>query len=151
MRRGSKPKAWGWCLFLLSSPNRTVQRFIRPSTRQQACIRLPFVGFPQVTDVLVSELRWMSEMRYVVLILSRPLHVHISCIPIPLLGHALRAPVGPDSEFRVTNPIGAAVRLQRFPKWREWTIWNLTAKESRLPERSGGRSQSKRACSTHQE
>ena len=70
---------------------------------------VPSFRFPEMADALLSELRWMAIMLHVILLLGLPLNVHIPRIPIALFGHALRAPVRPDSELCVAKPIGAAV------------------------------------------
>jgi hypothetical protein len=87
-----------------------------------------------MTDVFVSELRWMAEILNVVLVLTLSLNIHVACVPIALFGHGLRTPVRPDSELRVAKPIGATVLLQRLPEWQERTVWDLSAKERRLPK-----------------
>ena len=50
-----------------------------------------------------------------VVVLRAALYVHAAGIPISLLGNALRAPMGPDSEFRISKPVGDPVSFQRFP------------------------------------
>src|SRR5581483_7519029 len=51
-------------------------------------LRIPLLRFPEMTDVLVSELRWMAIILYVMLILRLSLDVHVPRIPVTLFGHA---------------------------------------------------------------
>ena len=41
--------------------------------------------------------------------------VHVSRIPIALTRHSLGAPVGPDAELGVAEPVRTAILLERFP------------------------------------
>src|SRR5271157_5781265 len=50
-----------------------------------------------------------------VVVLRAALYVHAAGIPISLLGNALRAPMGPDTELRISKPVGSAISFQRFP------------------------------------
>src|SRR5271165_237802 len=50
-----------------------------------------------------------------VVVLRAALYVHAAGIPISLLGNALRAPMGPDSELRISKPVGNSISFQRFP------------------------------------
>src|SRR5271157_191743 len=50
-----------------------------------------------------------------VVVLRAALYVHAAGIPISLLGNALRAPMGPDSELHISKPVGNPIRFQRFP------------------------------------
>src|ERR1035441_7209291 len=51
----------------------------------------------------------------VVVVLGAALYVHAAGVPVSLLRNALRAPMSPDSELGVAEPVGIAVSLQRFP------------------------------------
>ncbi len=53
-------------------------------------------------------------MPQMVFILRRPLNVHIPGIPVPEHGYALRSPVAPDAELRVTEPFGHFIGTQGF-------------------------------------
>src|SRR5215471_11544250 len=50
-----------------------------------------------------------------VVVLGTALDIHAAGIPIPLLGNALRAPMSPNSELHVSEPVRASVCFQRFP------------------------------------
>src|ERR1039457_2023180 len=101
-----------------------------------------------MADIFVSELGRMAVMFYVILILRLALDVHISRVPVPLFGHALRTRVRPDSEFRITRPVRATIGLQRLPKWQERAVRNLAPKEGRVSCCPGYPRQCKRTCAT---
>src|SRR5882757_8550459 len=53
--------------------------------------------------------------------------IHFPGVPIALLGHALGCPMGPDSKFRVSKPVGAAITLlERLPSGFERSGGNIS-------------------------
>ena len=88
-----------------------------PGARFHIFVHQPFrikaFRFPQGTDVLISELRRMAVMPQMVQVLRSPLDIHISGIPVSAHGHALRAPMTPDAQFCVPEPIGIGMSRQR--------------------------------------
>ena len=76
--------------------------------------RIKGLRLPQRTQILVAEFGWMAVMPHMVFILRRPLNVHVSGIPVPEHGHALRSPVAPDAELRVAEPFGHFIGAQGF-------------------------------------
>ena len=76
---------------------------------------VPVLRPPDMTDVFVPELRRVAVGFDVVVVLRTALNVHASGIPIALLGNTLRAPMSPDAELRIAEPIGEPVGSERFP------------------------------------
>src|SRR5207248_733506 len=66
-------------------------------------------------NVLVAELRRMSEVLYVIVILARTLNIHVTRIPVALLRRPLRTPMRPNAEFSIAKPVGTPILFQRFP------------------------------------
>ena len=75
----------------------------------------PFIYYPIMADVLITELRRVPVCLDVVVVLGIALYVHAAGVPISLLGDALRTPMSPDPELGVAKPIGVPVSLQGFP------------------------------------
>ena len=49
-----------------------------------------------------------------VFVLGAALHVHIAGVPVAIFSGGLRAPMRPDAELGVPEPLGNLVRPQRF-------------------------------------
>ena len=77
-------------------------------------VRIEILGLPESADILVSEFRRMSVPADVVKVLLGILDVHIPGVPVAVHGDRLRAPVAPDTEFAVAEPVGGAVPVKGF-------------------------------------
>src|ERR1019366_3009308 len=88
-----------------------------------------------MANILVSELRRVPVLLDVIVILTRALYVHVPRIPVALFGDALRAPMRPNAEFRISKPIRAVIGLQRLPKRQEGSLRNCSLKELRVVQR----------------
>ena len=77
--------------------------------------RFPVEQRPLSAQVLVTELGGVAIVRILEVVIGRSLLIHIACIPVPVFGHALWAPVRPDAELGVAIPFGRFVLQQRIP------------------------------------
>ena len=95
----------------------------------------PALGLPEVVDLHEADLRRVAVRLHVIVVGRVALQIHPARVPVTLLGHALRRPVGPDAELGVPEPLGHPVVLrQRIPRRSERSRRNDT------PGGSGGRS-----------
>jgi len=76
---------------------------------------LPLVGLPKVVDLHEAGGGGVAVGLEVVLVLGVALEVHLTGVPVALLGDALRGPVGPDAELGVTEPVGRFVGAEGGP------------------------------------
>ena len=65
--------------------------------------------FPQRADILIPEFGGVAVVTDMIAVLIGALDVHVAGVPVAVHGNGLRAPVGPDAEFRVAEPVGALV------------------------------------------
>src|SRR5208283_453615 len=88
----------------------------------------------------------------VVVVLRAALYVHAARVPIALLGNALGAPMGPDSELRISKPVGNSISFQRFPvgpkRTCDWVASKIAITVCGLPRQCGvgSRKQTCAAC-----
>src|SRR6266702_195419 len=75
----------------------------------------PGFGLPQMIDFHEPESTGVTVMLDVIFVGRFALLVHQPRIPVALLGDALRAPMRPDSEFRIAKPLGNRVLGERAP------------------------------------
>src|ERR1035438_10335292 len=87
-----------------------------------------------MANILVSKMRWVPVLLDVIVILARALYVHISRVPVALLGHTLRAPMRPYPELCIAKPIRAVIGLQRLPKRQEGSLRDLSLEKLRVPQ-----------------
>jgi hypothetical protein len=66
-------------------------------------------SFPRGDDVFVAKLCGVAVVFEVVLILFVALEVKVPRIPVAVFGGGLRAPMGPDAQFGVAEPVRASV------------------------------------------
>ncbi len=76
-------------------------------------IGIPLLGLPQRDDVLVAELRGVTVMLQVILVMLAALFVDAAGIPVAVHRHGLRAPMGPDAELGIAEPIRTLVLFER--------------------------------------
>ena len=82
----------------------------------QQRVGIPALCLPQDVDVFESDFRGMTVGLDVIVVGGVALDVHAAGIPVALLRHALRGPVGPDAELGVAEPVRRPVlRLQGLP------------------------------------
>ena len=74
--------------------------------------RIKLFGLPQCAEILVAKLGRVAVMTQMIEVLRRALDVHVAGIPVAVHGNRLRAPVGPDAEFSVAEPVRALVLTQ---------------------------------------
>src|SRR5574344_2547334 len=75
-------------------------------------LRVPFVCFPQGYPVFKPVFRRMSHSVYLIIIGAMTLHIHFSGIPVSVFSLALRSPVGPNTEFCITEPFRTLIVCQ---------------------------------------
>ena len=75
-------------------------------------VGVPLLGLPQRDDVLVAELRRMAVVLDVVGVVAVAGFVHAARVPIAVHRHRLRAPVRPDAELGVAEPIRTGITLE---------------------------------------
>ena len=78
-------------------------------------LRFPLLGLEERQDILIAELRGMTVMFAVVLILVVALHIHLAGHPVTTAFHALGTPMRPDAELGITEPFGRLMGLKRRP------------------------------------
>ena len=78
-------------------------------------LRFPVEQRPLRAQILVAEVRGVSVMRILELVVGRTLHIHVARIPVAIFRNALRAPMRPDAELGVAIPLGRVVLQQRIP------------------------------------
>ncbi len=103
-------------------------------------IGVPFLGLPERDDILVTQLRGMTVMLEVILVLRMSLDVEMPGVPVAEHGHGLRPPVSPDAQFRVTKPVRILILLERLKTGLERTLGDCRSIGVlwRSRERSGG-------------
>jgi hypothetical protein len=67
------------------------------------------LGMPDIIDIFEAEFGGVPIVVYMVVVLVITRYVHVSSIPIPAFGLALGAPMGPDAELGILEPLGALV------------------------------------------
>src|ERR1039457_7113923 len=82
-----------------------------------------------MADVFIFELRRVTVLLDVILILTRTLYIHVPRIPIALFRYTLRAPMRPYSKLRIPKPLRATIGFERLPKWQEWALRSFPLKE----------------------
>ena len=70
------------------------------------------LSLPQCTNVLVAKCRRMPVVPHMVAVLVGTLYIHMPGVPVAVHWNRLRAPVRPDAEFRVAEPVRALVLAQ---------------------------------------
>ncbi len=70
---------------------------------------VPLVGGEEVDEVFVADFGLRAEALAVVLVLVGAFHVHVAGVPVAVADGGLRAPVGPDAELGVGEPVGRGV------------------------------------------
>ena len=81
-----------------------------PVVQIHQLVGVEVLGLPQGADVLVAELGRVPVVAHVVQVLGAALDVHVAGVPIAEHGHALGAPVAPDAELHIPEPLRALVR-----------------------------------------
>ena len=102
-------------------------------------IRVPFLCFPDIHQVLVADLGGMAIRFAVVQVLRLALDVHVARVPVAVFNRRLRSPVRPDAELGIAKPVRNLVGLQRFPGWQERSALRRllrTGKSSKKPARN---------------
>ena len=76
---------------------------------------IPFLGLEEWQDVLVAELGGVAVVVAVVLILMGALLIEAACHPVAAALDTLCAPMRPDAELGIAEPLGRLVLLERLP------------------------------------
>ncbi len=88
---------------------------------------VPVLGLPQVLDLHEAEAGRVAVGLDVVLVEGIALDIHQPPVPVAELGHALRAPMGPDPQLGVAIPVRRLIlRRQRLPGRAERTGLGLS-------------------------
>ena len=79
------------------------------------CLGIPAFGLEQRQDILEAELRRMAVVLQMILVFAGAFDIERTGHPVATALHALRSPMGPDAELRITKPLGCLMGFQRLP------------------------------------
>src|ERR1035441_2202011 len=101
-------------------------------------IRVPLLRLPDVDQIFVSDLGWMTICLAVVQVLRLALYVHVTGIPVAIFNRGLRSPMRPDAALRIAKPVWNLVSLQVCPGGEERSALGGLLRAGKLPECEGG-------------
>ena len=95
-------------------------------------IRVPFLCFPDIDQILVTDLGRMTIRFAVVQVLRLALHVHVARVPVAVFDRRLRSPMSPDAELGIAEPVRNLVGLQRFSGGQKGAAWRHLLRAGKL-------------------
>src|SRR5574344_2068522 len=72
-------------------------------------IRVPLFSLPLMYPILKAEFRGVTHCIKLIIIMAIAFDIHLSGIPITVFRLALRSPMSPYTEFRISKPLRAII------------------------------------------